>query len=185
MQDGANDPPAVPSRAETGPAARWRAATLLGIGGGVGLALGVAVTTGVSATYQFLTPTLPLPSARDSVQVLYELNELRHQVNQLNQEKKLKGRENDEAISRALSALASTVRARSGGAPGVVPPAEKPGGGGGGPTVRKAPDAFAELDAEIKSLEDTQAILNTILDLFLPKAKEPAKDGQRATGPPK
>jgi len=51
--------------------------------------------------------------------------------------------------------------------------------------VRKSSDPFAELDAEIKKSEDTQAILNTILDLFLPRAKEPTKDRQGVPGPPK
>ena len=62
-------------------AAMWRAAILLAIGGGVGLALGVVLTTGVFVTHQFLTPTLPLPTAGDSLQILNELNDLRHLVN--------------------------------------------------------------------------------------------------------
>jgi hypothetical protein len=85
-------------------------------------------------------------------------------------------------MRRALQAVTATVRGRAAGAPGVVPAAEKQAGGGA--PVRRAPDAFAELDAEIKSLEDTQAILNTILDLFLPKGKEPAKERRSVTSPP-
>ena len=40
-------------------------------------------------------------------------------------------------------------------------------------------------DAEIKSLEQTQTVLNAILDLFLPAGKEPAKDRERVADPPK
>ena len=168
MQDDANDLPEVPTRTATG----WRAATWLGVGGVVGLTLGVLLTVGVSTTYQFLTPALPLPSARDSVQVLQELNELRLQVNQLSEEKKVQGQEKDEAMRRALAAVAAAVRARAGGTPGAGPSAEKQGGA----PVRRSSDPFAELDAEIKNLEATQAVLNTILDLFLPGGKEPAKE---------
>lgn len=184
MQDGANDPPAAPPRAKTGPAARWRAATLLGIGVGVGLALGVLLTINVSATYRFLTPTLSVPSTRDSLQVLSELNELRRQVNQLNEEKKVQGQEKDDAMRRALGAIAAAVRARASAATGVAPLAEKQGMGAGGPPARKSSDPFAELDAEIKNLETTQTVLNAILDLFLPAGKEPAKDRPRVTEPP-
>jgi hypothetical protein len=185
MQDDANDPEAVPARAETGPAARWRAATLLGIGVGVGLALGVLLTVGVSATHTFLTPTLPLPVTRDSMQVLNELNELRRQVNQLNEDKKVQDQGKDDAMRRALSALASAVRERASAAPGVAPSAEKQGGGMAGTPARRASDPFAELDAEIKSLEQTQTVLNAILDLFLPAGKEPAKERPPVTDPPK
>ncbi|MFO0810919.1 MAG: hypothetical protein U0746_20000 [Gemmataceae bacterium] len=177
MQDGANDPLAVPLGAGTGPA-RWRAATLLGIGGGVGLALGVALTVGVSATYRLSTPTLsvPLPPDRDAVRLLDELNDLRHQVNRLNEERTLKDREADEAVRRALGAVASAVRAR---ASGVAP------AGPQGSPAGQATNPFAELDAEIKSLEQTQVVLNTILDLFLAKDKKPAKDRPSVKGPPK
>jgi hypothetical protein len=176
MQDGANEPAAVqvPSREGTGPAAGRRGALLLVIGGGVGLALGILLATGVSATYTFFTHTLP--ETRDSVQVFNELNELRQQLNQLNEEKKLKDQEKEEAMRQALSAVASTVRAPDSGTPGVEPPAMKQGGGAEGPPVVKRQDPFADIDEEIERLERTQKVLNTILDLFSRKGKEPAKD---------
>jgi len=176
MQDGANEPAAVPvpAAAVTGPAAGRRDALLLGIGGGVGLALGILLTTGVTATYSFFTHTLP--STRDSVQVFNELNELRQQLNQLNEERKLKEQEKEEAMRQALNAVASTVRAADSGTPGGVSPAKKPGGGAEGPPVEKPQDPFADIDAEIARLEQTQKVLNKILDMFSPKSKEPAKD---------
>jgi hypothetical protein len=184
MQDGANDSPAVPARAETGSAAGRGASALLGIGMIVGLTLGIGLMAGVSATSKFLSPTLPLPTTRDSVEILNELNDLRLQVNQLNEEKKGKQRESDEAMRRALSAVASAVRARASGATGSPPPAEKPGMSAAAPAVRRSSDPFVELDDEIKSLEDTQKVLNTILDLFLPSGKEPAKDRKDVPAPP-
>ena len=181
MQDDANDLPEVPTRAATG----WRAATLLGVGGVVGLTLGVLLTVGVSATRTFLTPTLPLPATRDSMQVLTELNELRRQVNQLNEDKKVQDQGRDDAMRRALATLAAAVRERASATTGAAPSAEKPGGGMGRPPARNPTDPFAELDAEIKSLEQTQTVLNAILDLFLPAGKEPAKDRERVADPPK
>jgi hypothetical protein len=175
MPDGANEPAAVPgpSRAVTGPAAGRRDAWLLGIGGGVGLALGIMLTLGVSATYTFLTDTLP--STRDSVQVFNELNDLRQQLNQLNEEKKLKEQEKEEALRQSLSAVASTVRAPDSGTPGV-PPAKKEAGSAEGSPVAKRQDPFADIDAEIERLEQAQKALNTILDMFSRKGKEGAKD---------
>jgi hypothetical protein len=175
MHDGAHEPATVPvpSRVVTGPAAGRRGALLLGVGGGVGLALGILLTIGVSATYTFFTHTLP--STRDSVQVFNELNELRQQLNQLNEEKKLKEQEKEEAMRQALSAVASTVRAPESGTPGVVPPAKKQGGGADVPPVEKRRDGFAEIDEEIERLEQTQKVLNAILDMFS-KGKERAKD---------
>jgi hypothetical protein len=163
MQDYTNDPVTVPvpSNERTGPAAARRVALLLGIGGGVGLALGILLTLSVSATYTFFTNTLP--ATRDSVQVFNELNELRQQLNQLNEEKKLKEQEKEEAVRQALSAVASTVRTPASGTPGVAPPAEKARG------------PFAELDAEIERLEQTQKTLNTILDMFTGKGTERTK----------
>jgi hypothetical protein len=111
-----------------------------------------------------------------------ELNELRHQVNQLNDAKNLQAQQSDDATRRALTTLTSMMRARANGSGGVPAPAEKPGTSTGGPPVRRGYDPFAELDAEIKSLEDTQAILNSILDLFLPAPKEPAKERRSAPG---
>jgi hypothetical protein len=181
MQDGVNEPPTAAAPVAIRPPTRWRAAALLAIGGVVGLAVGVALTTAVSA-YRFLTPTLPLPSDQDPTQILMELNELRHQVNQLNDAKKLQAQQTDDATRRALTTLASMVRARATAAPGAPTAAEKPAAAG--PPVRRGYDPFAELDAEIKNLEDTQAILNSILDLFLPAPKEPAKDRRDGPGSP-
>jgi hypothetical protein len=184
MQDGANEPLAVAAPPAILPAATWRNAIWLAIGGVVGLVVGVVATTGVFTTYRFLTPTLPLPSDRDPVQILTELNELRLQVNQLNDANKLQAREADEATRRALTTLASMVRARANAVPTASPPVEKPGMAAGTPPVRRASDPFAELDAEIKSLEDTQTILNSILDLFLSAPKGPAKDRPAAPASP-
>jgi hypothetical protein len=183
MHDGANenDPEVVPERAETGPTVGWRAVTLLGIGVSIGLVLGVLVTVGASVTYRFLTPTLPLPTDRDPVQILNELNALRLQVNQLTQEKNLQGQEKDDSLRRALGAVAAAVQARA----GASPPAEQRGGSAGVSAARRASDPFAELDAEIKNLEATQAALNAILDLFLSGDKGPAKDRPGNTPPPK
>lgn len=176
MPDGANEPATVPvpARAATGPAAGRRGALLLCIGGGVGLALGILLTIGVSATYTFFTQTLP--STRDSVQVFNELNELRQQINQLNEEKQLKEQEKEEAIRKALSAVASTTRAPDNGTPGAAPPAEKPGKGADRPPVAKRQDPYGDIDEEIERLEQTQKVLNTILDVFTRKGKERAKD---------
>jgi hypothetical protein len=176
MPDGTNDPATVPvsSTKTTAPAAGRRAALLLGIGGGVGLALGVLLTMGVSVTYTIFTHTLP--STRDSVEVFNQLNELRQQLNQLNEEKKLKEQEKEDAVRQALSAVASTVRAPESGTPSVAPPAKKEGGGADVHPVEKPRDGFAEIDDEIERLEQTQKVLNTILDLFSRKGKERAKD---------
>ncbi len=176
MPDGTNEPAAVPvpAAAVPAPAARRRGRVLLGIGFGVGLALGVLLTTGVVATYTFVTDTLP--STRDSVQVFNELNELRQQINQLNEEKKLKEQEKEAAVRQALSTVAATARAPDARPPDVGPPAEKPGGGADRPRVEKRQDPFGDIDAEIERLEQTQKALNTILDMFSRKGKEPAKD---------
>lgn len=176
MPDGTNEPATVPVPAseQTGSMAGRRVALLLGIGGVVGLAVGILLTIGVSATFTFFTRTVP--STRDSVQVFNELNELRQQLNQLNEEKKFKEQEKEEALRQALSAVASTARAPESGTPSVVPPAKNEGGGAERPPVAKPHDPFAELDAEIERLEQTQKVLNTILDLFTSKGKERTKD---------
>jgi hypothetical protein len=186
MHEGTNDtgPAEVPVRAEVGPAARWRAMTLLGIGVGVGLVLGVLLTFGASATFTFLNPVLPLPADRNPVEILNELNDLRLQVNRLSEAKKLYEQDKDDSLRRALGSLASVVRARSSVTSGVASPAEKPGGAAGGPPTARGYDPFAELDAEIKNLETTQEVLNSILDLFL-GGKEPSKDRPGVTAPPK
>lgn len=184
MQDNANEPPTVAAPVVVRPPAGWRSAIWLAVGCVVGLAVGVVATTGVFTTYRFLTPTLPLPADRDPVQILTELNELRHQVNQLNDANMLQNRQTDDATRRVLTTLTSMVKAQATGSPVASPPAEKPGMAASVPPVRRAHDPFAEIDAEIKNLENTQAILNSILDLFLPAAKEPVKDRRPAPASP-
>jgi hypothetical protein len=180
MQDNANEPAVVYARVETGPGNRLRAMTLLAVGGVIGIVVGVLSTIGAVTTYQFLSPTLPLPSSPDSVQVLNELNELRHQVNQLSGEKKVKDQDRDESMRRALAAISAAVQARANATPGAAAPA-----GAAKPGVAKGYDPFAELDAEIKSLEATQTVLNTILDLFMAGPKEPGKERAGVMTPPK
>ena len=183
MHDDANEPAeaVVPAREVAGPAAPWRAALLLGIG--VGLALGVLLTLSVSTAFTFLTPTLPLN--RDAVQVFNELNELRQQINRLNEERKLKDQETVEAIRQALSTVASAARPGEGGTPGTGAPDNRPGGGADKPRAARPWDPLAEVDEEIKRLEETQKVLNTILDLFTPKAKERAKERPGVGEPPR
>ena len=175
MPDGANEPAAVPvpPRQETGPAAGRRGVLLLVIGGAVGLALGVLLTVAVSTTYTFVTHTVP--ETRDSVEVFNQLNELRQQINQMNEEQKLKDQEKEEAVRQALRAVASTAPAPESGTPSAEPPAKKEGGGAEVRPVAKPQDGFADIDEEIERLEKTQKVLNTILDMFSRKAKEPAK----------
>jgi hypothetical protein len=176
MQDGTNDPATVPvpSSKQAGPPARSRAALWLVIGGLVGLTLGILLTFSVTTTYTFFTQTLP--STRDSVQVFNELNELRQEINQLNEEKKLKEQEKEDAVRQALNAVASSIPAPSGGMPSVDPPAKKEGREAAAPAVPKRQDGFAEIDEEIERLQQTQKVLNTILDMFSRKGKERAKD---------
>jgi hypothetical protein len=203
MQDGANEPAAVPvpSREVTGPAGGRRGVWLLGLGAGVGLGLGILLTLGVLATYTFFTHTLP--ETRESLEVFNELNELRQQINQLNDDKKLKEKEKDEAIRQALNAVAAAAHPPESETPGkkdeekeeamrealkavatsALPPnlgmpalpLVKKEGAEGAP-VDKRNDPFADIDEEIERLERTQKVLNTILDLFTRKGKERAKE---------
>jgi hypothetical protein len=177
MHDGANEPVAVPvpAREAAGPAAGRRGTLLLLImGGAVGLALGILLTIGVYSTYTFFTDTIPSTSA--SVQAFNELNELRQQLNLLNEERKLKEQEKQETMRQALSAVTSTVRTPDSETPSVVPPAPKPGGSADSPAVEKSRDPFADVDAELARLEHTQKVLNMMLDMLSPKAKERVKD---------
>lgn len=176
MQDGANQPATVqaPPREATSPLLRRTDVLLLGIGVGVGLAIGILLTLGVTVAYTFVAHTLP--ETRDSVQVFNEVNALRQQLNALNEEKQLQEQEKEAAVRQALSAVASTTRAVESGKPGVVPPARHPGGGPEAPRVVKVHDPFAEVDAEVKKLEQTQKVLNTLLDILSPKRTEPIKE---------
>ena len=176
MHDSANEPAAVPvpPRPETRPAAGRRGVYLLIIGGTVGLAVGVLLTTAVTSTYTFVTHTIP--ETRDSVEVFNQLNELRQQINQMNEDQKLKDQEKEDAVRQALRAINSRAHAPDSGTPGAEPLAKKDGGA---PDVRPFPkrqDEFADVDEEIERLEQTQKVLNTILDLFSRKNKERPKD---------
>jgi len=174
MHEGTSEPVAVPVLApvETRPAARGRGAWLLGLGIGLGIALGVLLSVGVFVTYTFFTQTIP--ETTGSVQVFNELNELRQQVNQLNEERKRKEQDQADAMRKALEALAPPDRAPEGGAPPiVVPPAKKQGEAAEPRPMRNPNDPFAELDAEIERLEETQKVLNTILDIFSKSKEKP------------
>jgi hypothetical protein len=105
------------------------------------------------------------------------LNELRHQVNRLNGEKNLQAGDRDESMRRALAAINAAVQARA-AATGPAKPGDKT-------AVARPHDPFAEIDAEIKNLEATQAVLNSLLDLFLSGPKEPTKERQGTPAPPK
>ena len=184
MPDNANEPAAVPvpPRPETRPAARGRAALLLLTGGAVGLALGALLTMGATTTYTLVTHTIP--ETKDSVEVFNQLNELRQQINQMNEEQKQKDQEKEDAVRQALRAINSRAHPPDGGTPSAEPLAKKDGGG---PDVRPGPkrqDEFADVDEEIERLEQTQKVLNTILDLFSRKNKERAKDHKEIMGAP-
>jgi hypothetical protein len=205
MQDGANDPaissfrPAtptpdkepvlleaanvpvavpVPPLKKTGRSGRWRIALLLAVGCGIGLAIGVGLTVvTLNAVSSYYNPIFtPLAQPRESMQIFNELNQMRQEINKLNEEKKQKEKEKDDAVQQALNSVTSKLVPPAGDIPGVVPPAMKPGGGAEGVAVRKRNDPFADVDEEIERLEQTQKALNKVLDLFTPKGKEPSKD---------
>jgi hypothetical protein len=176
MNDDPNQPAAAPVSAHevAGQAFRRQTVLLLGIGAAVGLALGIGLTVGVYATYTLFTQTLP--STRDSMLVFNELNELRQQINQLNAENALKEKEKAEPVRQALSAVASTIRVPEGLTPSVILATKKQAEAPDRGRVMKPQDPFADIDAEVKKLEQTQKVLNTLLDVLMPKAKEPAKE---------
>jgi hypothetical protein len=180
MQGENGGPVGVPVPVQIRPASPWRAMTFLFFGGVVGLVVGILATIGAMTTYQFFSPTLSVPNAPDSMQVLNELNELRHQVNQLNGQKQVQAQDRDESMRRAMAAISAAMQARANATSGTAPPA-----GAGKPGVAKGYDPFAELDAEIKNLEATQTVLNTLLDLFLSGPKEPGKERSGVMPPPK
>lgn len=205
MHDGANEPAAGPgpwNEATGSTLGKQATLVLLGIGAGVGVALGILLTIGVYTTYTFFIPTSSLATG-DSVQVFKELNGLRMKLNELNEENKQQEKAKEDAMRQArqamdaLASMASRARAPDSETPGAVPTAKKQDGGmdrsaGEKPVakpverpvekpaekpVMKPHDPFAEVDEEIKRLEQTQKVLNTILDMFSPtKGKEPAKD---------
>jgi len=182
MHDETNEPAEIPPHNEKTPPVRWRAALLLGIGLGVGLAAGVVLTVSVSATYALFTPTIR-PN-RDWVEVFNELNDLRQQVNRMNEAHNLKDQETVAAIRQALTTVAATPRPGDAGAGGVIVPTNQSGEVADRPRITRAHDPLAEVDEEIKRLEDTQRVLNTILDMFTPKNKDRSKDRPPAKNPP-
>lgn len=181
MLEGASEPaevilPSPPSsqtevNLPSPPSSQRRTAFLVGIGGAIGLALGIILTVGGYATYSLFTQTLP--STVESVQVFNELNELRQEINKLNDEKKQKENETQQAMGKALSTVLSTTQTPEGKTPDANLLAK--------PKIRKPPgvDPFADLDAEIDDLQRTQKVLNTILDLFTPKPKEISDKGAK------
>jgi hypothetical protein len=170
---------------------------LPGISGGVGVALGILITLAVTQTYKLITYTIP--STATSVQQFNELNELRQQVNLLNEQQKLKdqaqGQDQMAAVRQAVKAVTATLPTPASEPPRApasepVPPSEsekvsanpslaKQGGNTPmpPPPAAKAHDPFADVDDAIKRLENTQKVLNSVLDLFSRnKEKAPAKD---------
>jgi hypothetical protein len=182
MHNETNEPADIPADNATTPPVRWRAALLLGMGMGVGLAAGVLLTVSVSATYSLFTPTIR-PN-RDWVEVFNELNDLRQQVNRMNEARKLQDEETVAAIRQALTTVATTPRPVGQGTAGLVAAPDQPPGVTDRPPPRRALDPLAEVDEEIKRLEDTQRVLNTILDMFTPKNKERPKDRSGVKEPP-
>jgi hypothetical protein len=169
MSDETNVPVTVAPLEGRRPATGRRVVWLLALGGVVGLALGVSLTTGAFVAYTTVTQTVP--AARESIQVFNELNELRQQVNQLNKDREFQDQKQLADIRQTLSSITlpppRPPEAKSPAAtlPAVMKVAEaRP--------ARRAGDPFADLDAEIEQLEQTQKVLNTILDLFTPKPQE-------------
>ncbi len=175
MSDGADNPTVVPAPASPKPAqpAGRRMVLWVSVAAGVGLAVGVLLTVCAYTTYTFFTQTIP--STRDSVEVFDKLNELRQQINQLNEDNKRKEQEKEDAVRQALDAAAAAARKPESGTPGAAAPDKKEGGAMAARPAPKPHDEYAEIDEEIQRLEQTQKVLNNILDIFSRK-KEPGKD---------
>ena len=151
------------------PAIGQRGMTLLAVGVTIGLAAGILLGMGGFYFYTLVTETLP--STRESVVVFNELNELRQQINALNEERNLKEKEQTEAPqppSPRKFARPTTAR------PTTAPQPQKQTLRTDKPP-RKVGDPFADIDAEIENLQQTQKVLNNVLDLFTTKPKEKAK----------
>ena len=144
MQDGVNEPLAPPMPSSN--VANRRTTLLLGVGGTVGLTLGVLLTVGAYSTYTLFTQTLP--STVESVQVFNELNELRQQINQQNEEKKLLAKETEEAMRKALEHC--RVRRSAPGRHGVRGRSRRPRLEPREAAWRRP---FADIDAAIEDLE--------------------------------
>lgn len=172
MDNVTDSPPVAPILAEEAPLPSGekpdqrpsrRPALWLVLGGSVGLVLGILLTLGVFATHRLVTDTIP--STTESVRVFNELNDLRQQVNQINEARKLKEQEL-AAVRQAVSTVTLPVRAPESEMPGAAPSAKKPSGSANAPSVGKPQGPLAEVDDAIEQLEQTQKVLNTILDLF-------------------
>lgn len=133
---------------------------LVGIGLAIGLFIGVVIGFFTYSAYDLVTRTIP--ETRETVQVFNELNELRDQINKMNEERKKK--EEEAAARPSTPPAAPTAGLPDLGEllPKSEPPADKP------PPPK---GDFAEVDAEIARLEETQRILNMILDKLKVKEK--------------
>jgi hypothetical protein len=176
----------VPISNQTNPAAGRRTTWLICVGCGVGVAVGILLTNAVNNMLAY-TFFYPVQSNKPSVEVFNELNQMRLDLNKLNEENKLKDQEKDDAVRDALSKVRATVAQPDSGKPNAVPPAAQPGVAvapaaqpGGVADLRPANrprDGFAEIDEEIERLEKMQKTINNILDVFTPPAqKEKTKD---------
>lgn len=133
---------------------------LIGLGSAIGLIVGIVVVGAVFSLNTLFTHTIP--ETRESVQVFSELNELRQQINQMNEDRKRKEKDSEaekEAAGRLDPAAGLPVNLAD-LLPKTEPKADKPPPRGD----------FAEVDAEIERLEQTQKILNAILDRLSTKA---------------
>jgi hypothetical protein len=178
MQEDANQPAAVPVPApetRSRPLGR-RDLWLVLIGMGGGLALAIILMFGTVTTFMvFGSPFLSTTSLspKESLQVFKELNELRQQINEFNEQTELRDKQKETALRQALSALESVNRGSYRASPASSPLVNKPGGAVDGARVNT--DPFADIDAEVERLKRTQAVLNTILDMFTPKREEQVK----------
>ncbi len=139
------------------------------MGGLAGLTVGIFLTIGAFTIYTLVVHSLP--TTQHSVQVFHELNDLRRQLNQINEEKKNRDQE-EQTLRQALSAVTSTARVSDVPVTGTTVTAKKETPRATPTPTPKARGPFAEIDAEIERLEQTQKVLNTILDLFPAKGKE-------------
>jgi hypothetical protein len=157
------------------PAGGRRTGWFIGIGCAVGMAAGVLLTNMVNnwVSYAYFSP---VHSNKTSVEVFNELNQMRQEINQLNEEKKLKEQEKDDAVRQALSAVKSVTPPESAKPNAPAAPVMQPGGVAEIRPVNKPRDGFAEVDEEIERLEQTQKAINKILDMFTPPAKDKTKD---------
>jgi len=180
MHDDANQPAVVlePAPETTNRPLGRRDLWLVLIGAGGGLALGIMLMFGAAAILMvFMPPFLSTTSLspKESLQVFKELNELRQQINEFNKQTQLRDTNKEVSLRQALSALESMNRAPYRASPAASPSLNKTGAAADGARAERTTDPFADIDAEIERLQRTQAVLNTILDLFTPKREEQAK----------